>query len=78
MENHKKLSSPEKGIGMKPPKSKLMVHTSIVYLGIMFRLIPNSGVQVQVLLFGDCAFSWHRLCGVLIITGYFSTRLNIW
>ena len=38
----------------------------------------NSGVQVQVLLFGDCAFSWYRLCGVLIIMGYFSTRLNIW
>ena len=38
----------------------------------------NSGVQVQVLLFGDCAFSWHRLCGVLIIMEYFSTRLNIW
>ena len=38
----------------------------------------NSEVQVQVLLFGDCAFSWHRLCGVLIIMGYFSTRLNIW
>ncbi len=38
----------------------------------------NSGVQVQVLLFGDCAFPWHRLCGVLIIMGYFSTRLNTW
>ena len=37
----------------------------------------NSGEQVQVLLFRDCAFSWHRLCGVLIIMGYFSTRLNI-
>ncbi len=23
----------------------------------------NSAVQVQVLLFGDCAFSWHRLWG---------------
>ena len=31
----------------------------------------NSGVQVLVLLFGDCAFSWYRLCGVLIIIPHY-------
>ena len=33
-----------------------------------------SGAQVPVLLFGDCAFAWCGLRGVLIIMGYFSTR----
>ena len=45
---------------------------------VAYACIINSGVQVQVLLFGDCAFLWHRLCGVLIIMGYFSMRLNVW
>ena len=55
----------------------LCIEYSPAFDGKAYIITINSGVQVQVLLFGDCAFSWHRLCGVLIIMGYFSTRLNI-
>ena len=34
----------------------------------------NSGAQVPVLLFRDCAFARYGLRGVLINMGYFSTR----
>ena len=37
----------------------------------------NSGVEVPVLLFEDCAFSQSRLHGVLLIMGYFSMRVKI-
>ena len=53
------------------------VHVMLIQ-AYMYTHTINSGVQVQVLLLGDCAFLWHRLCGVLIIMGYFSTRLNTW
>ena len=33
----------------------------------------KSGAQVPVLIFEKCAISWHRLHGVLIIVGYFTT-----
>ena len=42
----------------------LEMNQSLIHKGNKKNTI-NSGVQVQVLLFGDCAFSWHRLCEVL-------------
>ena len=64
-------------MGMLQSVRAISLDSYTCYVSLMVYTI-NSGVQVQVLLFGDCAFLWHRLCGVLIIMGYFSTRLNIW
>ena len=48
----------------------LLLHTRWLVCVVYINYTVNSGAQVPVLLFGDCAFARYGLRGVLIIMGY--------